>query len=132
MSEHPVIVFDGLCVLCSRSAQLVLRRDHQARFRLATVQSAAGTALCRRFGVDALDPGTMLLIENGRARRMSDAALGIADGLGWPWRAFGIFRIVPRPLRDAVYRLVARNRYRWFGRREACWVPEERWRGRLL
>jgi predicted DCC family thiol-disulfide oxidoreductase YuxK len=132
MSEGPIIVFDGNCVLCSRSAQFVLRHDRQALFRLAAVQSAAGAALCSRFGVDAVDPETMLLVEEGRVLRTSDAALGIARGLGWPWRAVGILRIVPRPLRDAVYRLVARNRYRWFGRRETCWVPEERWRERML
>lgn len=131
MEEGPIIVFDSVCVLCSRNAQFVLRRDRRARFRLAAIQSEAGAALCRRFGVDAIDPATMILIEDGRARQMSDAVLGICRGLGWPWRAFGLFRIVPRPIRDALYRWVARHRYRWFGRRETCWLPDE-WRGRML
>ena len=129
---EPIIVFDGVCVLCSRSAQFVLKHDRRARFRLAAVQSEAGTALCRQHGVDAVDPETMILIEDGRAFQMSDAALRICHGLGWPWRAFGLLRIVPRPLRDAVYRRVARNRYRWFGRRETCWLPDPQWRDRLL
>jgi predicted DCC family thiol-disulfide oxidoreductase YuxK len=132
MMEGPVILFDGLCVLCSRGAWFVLKHDRRGRFRLAAMQSEAGAALCLRFGVDAIDPATMLLIENGQALRMSNAVFGICSGLGWPWRAFGLFRIVPRPLRDAVYRLVARNRYRWFGRRETCRVPDGRWKDRML
>lgn len=132
MEEGPVIVFDGICVLCSRSAQFVLRHDRRARFRLAAVQSEAGGALCRQHGVNATDPETMILIEDGRAFQMSEAALRICSGLGWPWRAFGLLRIVPRPIRDAIYRWVARNRYRWFGRRETCWLPDEAMRGRML
>jgi predicted DCC family thiol-disulfide oxidoreductase YuxK len=132
MSGTPVILFDGLCALCSRSARFVLEHDRRGRFQLAAMQSEVGAALCQRFGVDAIDPATMLLIEDGRALRMSDAVFGICRGLGWPWRALGLFRVVPRPLRDAVYRLVARNRYRLFGRRETCWVPDDRWKDRML
>lgn len=130
--DRPVIVFDGICVLCSRSAQFVLRHDRRGIFRLAAVQSRTGAELCHRFGVDAVDPETMILIDGDRATQMSEAVLGICRRLGWPWRIFGIFRIVPRPLRDAVYRRVARNRYRLFGRRETCWVPDARWKDRML
>lgn len=135
MSEgaaRPIILFDGVCVLCTANAQFVLRHDGRGYFRLASVQSAAGRALCERFGVDPDNPDTMLVIEGERARRDSDAVLAIAEGLGWPWRAAGALRIVPRALRDALYRRIARNRYRLFGRREACWVPNPEQKERIL
>lgn len=128
----PIIVFDALCVLCSANARFVLRRDRARRFRLAALQGPVGGELCRRHGVDPADPATMILVENGRALKDSDAVLAIAAGLGWPWRAAGLLRIVPRWVRDPVYRWVARNRYRLFGRRETCWVPEPEHRQRIL
>ena len=129
---HPIVVFDGDCVLCSANARFILRRDRRRRFRLATMQGQAGAALMARFGIDPLDPETFILVEGERVRRNSDAALAIAEGLGWPWRALGVLRIVSRPVRDAVYRLVARNRYRWFGRRERCFVPTAEQVDRIL
>ncbi|MFS2111339.1 thiol-disulfide oxidoreductase DCC family protein [Sphingomonas sp. Sphisp140] len=128
----PIILFDGVCVLCTANARFVLRHDRRGHFQLASVQSEAGQALCRRFGVDPDDPDTMLVIEGGRARRDSDGVLAIAEGLGWPWRAAGVLRVVPRRWRDALYRRVARNRYRLFGKREACWVPSAEQRARIL
>ena len=129
---HPIVVFDGDCVLCSANARFILRRDRRRRFRLATMQGQAGAALMARFGIDPLDSETFILVEGERVRRNSDAALAIAEGLGWPWRALGVLRIVSRPVRDAVYRLVARNRYRWFGRRERCFVPTAEQADRIL
>lgn len=129
---HPVVVFDGDCVLCSANARFILRHDRRGRFRFATMQGEAGAALMARFGIDPLDPETFILVEGERVRRNSDAALAIAEGLGWPWRALGVLRIVPRPVRDAVYGLVARNRYRWFGRREHCFVPTAEQAERVL
>ena len=129
---HPIVVFDGDCVLCSANARFILRRDRRRRFRLATMQGQAGAALMARFGIDPLDPETFILVEGERVRRNSDAALAIAEGLGWPWRALGVLRIVSRPVRDAVYGLVARNRYRWFGRRERCFVPTAEQANRIL
>lgn len=120
MSEHPIIVFDAKCVLCTANAQFVLKRDTQGRFLLASMQGKVGSALYRRYGIDPADPETMLLVEGDRVRRDSDAVLAIYSGLGWPWRAMALFRLIPRFVRDAVYRLVARHRYRLFGRRETC------------
>ena len=120
---RPVIVFDAECILCVANAQFVLNHDRRGRFRLASVQNEAGLEIYRRFGIDPKNPDTMLVVEEGRVRRDSDAVLAICWGLGWPWRAMTVFRVVPRPMRDAVYRLVARNRHRLFGRRETCWVP---------
>lgn len=132
MSTHPVVVFDGDCVLCSANARFILRHDRPGHFRLATMQGAAGAALMERFGLDPLDPETFIVVEGERVRRNSDAALAIAEGLGWPWKVLGALRIVPRRWRDAVYLLVARNRYRWFGRREDCFIPTPEQAERVL
>ncbi len=129
---RPIILFDGVCVLCTANARFVLRHDRRGYFRLASVQSEAGQALCQRFGVDRDNPDTMLVIEGDRARRDSDAVLAIAEGLGWPWRALGALRAIPRDWRDAAYRRIARNRYQLFGKRDACWVPNSEDRERIL
>ncbi len=120
---HPIIVFDAECVLCSANAQFVLKHDTLGRFRLASMQGEVGSALYRRFGIDPANPETMVLVEGDSVLRDSDAVLAIYAGLGWPWRAMTVFRLVPHIVRDFVYRLVARNRYRLFGRRETCWMP---------
>jgi len=127
-----IVVFDALCPLCSANARFILQRDRASRFRLASVQSEAGRALYRRFALDPNDPETMLVVEGDRLHRNSDAVLAIARGLGAPWSAAGALRMVPRPLRDAAYRWIARNRYRLFGRRETCWVAASIYRDRLL
>lgn len=129
---RPIIVFDAECLLCSANAQFVLRHDRARRFLLASMQGDAGAALYRRFGIDPADPETLILVEDGRVRRDSDAVLAIWAALSWPWRAAAAFRAIPRPLRDAIYRWVARNRYRLSGRRDTCWLPDPKFRDRLL
>jgi predicted DCC family thiol-disulfide oxidoreductase YuxK len=119
----PIIVFDAECVLCSANAQFVLRHDRSRHFRLASMQNETGAGLYRRFGIDPADPSSMIVVDGDRMLRDSDAVLAIYAGLGWPWRVFSALRLVPRLLRDPVYRWLARNRYRLFGRRETCWVP---------
>jgi predicted DCC family thiol-disulfide oxidoreductase YuxK len=121
--QFPLIIFDAECVLCSANAQFVLQHDRSGRFRLTTAQGELGQALYRHFGLSTSEYETMLLLEQGRVRRDSDGVIAIAEGLGWPWRAAGVLRLVPRALRDSLYRLVARNRYRLFGRRAVCWAP---------
>jgi predicted DCC family thiol-disulfide oxidoreductase YuxK len=121
--QYPLVVFDGECVLCSANARFVLGRDRRRRFRLTTAQGPLGAALYRHFGLPSDEEGTILVIDRGRLLTDSDAALAIPAGLGWPWRIAAAARIVPRPLRDRAYRMIARNRFRWFGRRETCWLP---------
>lgn len=130
--EGPIVVFDAMCLLCSRGARFLIERDRAGIFRLASVQSAAGADLCRRFGIDPGDPESMILVEGARMLRDSDAVIAIARRLGGPWRLAGALTAIPRPLRDAAYRWVARNRYRLWGRRETCWVPGEADRERML
>ena len=129
---NPIIVFDAVCVLCSANAQFVLKHDRREHFRLASMQGEAGAALYRRFGIDPADPDTIILVEGDSVKRDSDAVLAIYAGLGWPWRAAAALRLVPRFLRDPVYRWIARNRYRLFGRRETCWLPTAEQARRVL
>jgi len=127
-----VIVFDGVCLLCSRSVRFVLRHDRAGRFRFATQQGATGQMLLRRHGLDPADPPSFLLIEDGRGHVDSDALLRVLSGLGGVWRLGALLRVIPRPLRDAAYRYVARNRLRWFGRAEQCLLPTPETRARFL
>lgn len=129
---HPLVLFDGVCNLCNRSVQTILRHDRRARFRFASLQSPLGEKLRDDLGIDRQKVDSVILVEGGRWYKESDAALRIANGLGGLWKAFGVFRLVPRPLRDAAYRLIARNRYRWFGKTETCWIPTPELRGRFL
>lgn len=131
-AEGPIIVFDAECVLCTVNAQFVLRHDRARRFRLASMQKEVGASLYRRFGIDPSDPESMIVVQGDHLLRDSDAVLAIYSGLSWPWKAVSLLRIVPRFLRDPVYRWLARNRYRIFGRRETCWVPRPEDRDRLL
>ena len=132
-AAHPIIVFDAQCVMCSANAQFVLRNDRRGYFRLASMQGEVGAALYRRFGIDPADPESLIVVDGERVLRDSDAILAIYAGLGGPWRALAtIGRLMPRFLRDPIYRWIARNRYRLFGRREVCWVPSAKDAERVL
>ncbi|MCJ2035224.1 thiol-disulfide oxidoreductase DCC family protein [Methylobacterium sp. J-068] len=131
-STGPVILFDAECVLCSANARFVLEKDRRGVFHLASMQGDVGQALYREHGMDPEDPVSLLVLEGDRVRRDSDAVLSIYERLGFPWNLLRAFRIVPAGLRDPVYRFVARNRYRLFGRRDTCWVAPERFRERIL
>ena len=130
--DGPIILFDAECVLCSAAAQFVLKLDSLGHFRLASLQSDVGAALYRRHGLDPQDPISILVIDGNRIRQDSDAVLSLYEGLGFPWRFAGVLRIVPAFLRDPVYRWVARNRYRLFGKRKTCWVAPPEYRDRIL
>ncbi|KMS51913.1 thiol-disulfide oxidoreductase [Novosphingobium barchaimii LL02] len=130
--DHPVIVFDAMCVLCSANAAFVLRHDRAGRFRLASMQGEAGAALYRRFGIDPANPETLIVVDGDIALRNSDAVLAIWAGLDHPWNALAMLRLVPRWFRDPVYRWVARHRYRVFGRRSTCWIPTAEQASRIL
>lgn len=132
VTDPAVVLFDGVCNLCSASVRFVLRRDPAGRFRFASLQSEAGRELLRRHGLDPDDLHSVVLVEDGRAYTRSDAALRIARGLGGGWPLLGALRAVPRPVRDRVYGLVAANRYRWFGKQDSCMLPTPELRERFL
>lgn len=119
----PIIIFDGKCVLCSRFVRFVLRRDRRGQFRFLAAQTPLGEALFRHFGLNTQSYETYVLLEHGVIRVKSDAALRILTALGLPWSLLKVGRIIPRPWRDALYDFVARNRFAWFGARDACYAP---------
>jgi predicted DCC family thiol-disulfide oxidoreductase YuxK len=118
-----IVLFDGVCNLCTGSVQFLLQRDRRRRFRFAALQSSAGQALLRQHGLAGDILETIVVLERGKARLRSNAALLLARRLPWPWPLLAALRILPRALRDALYTLVARHRYRWFGRTERCMLP---------
>lgn len=128
----PIILFDAECILCSANAQFVLTHDRKKRFRLAAMQGEVGSGLYRRFGIDPTNPDSIIVVDGDKMLRDSDAVLAIYAGLGWPWKALGLFRLVPRVIRDPLYLFVARNRYRIFGKRDSCRLPSPEFRDRLL
>ncbi len=133
VSVPGLILFDGVCNLCNGFVQFVIRHDPAGRFRFAALQSEAGRQVLAAHGhVGATPPETVLLLKNGRLYSHSTAVLHIERGLGWPWRALAIGLLLPASLRDAAYRFVARNRYRWFGRQESCWLPTPELQARFL
>lgn len=127
-----IVVFDGVCVLCSGWVDFLLRHDRRKQFRFAAMQTESGRALLAGNGLDPDDPLSFLLIDAKGARTDSDAVLALLTRLGWPWRAAGVLRLLPRALRDRGYRWLARNRYRWFGKKEACYLPDAETRDRFL
>lgn len=130
--DRPVIIFDGHCVLCSRSAQFVLRHDKRGTYRLLAAQTPLGHALYVHYGLDTRDYETMILIADGAPARKSEAVIRIAQGLGLPWSLAALLRILPRAWRDRLYDVLARNRFRAFGRRDTCLRPDPRWADRFL
>jgi predicted DCC family thiol-disulfide oxidoreductase YuxK len=130
-SDDDVILYDGVCVFCSRWIRFIAARDTDSRFRFTAIQSGYGTRLARAFGIDPDDPDTNAVIHGGEAYFKSDAALTVLSKLpGWGW--VRVLRLVPKGLRDAVYNLVARNRYRIFGKYEECFVPDAGLRARVM
>jgi predicted DCC family thiol-disulfide oxidoreductase YuxK len=119
-----VVLFDGVCGLCDATVRFVVGRDPEGVFVFASLQSEAARGLLAPLRVvPQAEPDTVLLIEDGRLFTHSTAAVRIARRLAWPWRVAWALVLVPRPVRDAVYRWIARNRYRWFGRKDACTRP---------
>ena len=129
--DDDVILYDGVCVFCSRWVRFVAARDVNRQFRFTAIQSGYGARLAQAFGIDPDDPDTNAVVHGGVAYFKSDAALTVLGLLrGWSW--VRVLFAVPKPLRDALYNLVARNRYRIFGKYEACFVPDAAFRDRVM
>jgi predicted DCC family thiol-disulfide oxidoreductase YuxK len=130
--ERPVLVFDGLCVLCSQGAQWVLRRDRAGRFRFTTAQSPLGQALFIHYGMDPNAYESVLLIEAGRLYVRSDVAVRVGKTLGGVWSTAVLLKASPLAWRDGAYDWLARRRFDLFGRRPVCFRPEPGWAERFL
>lgn len=127
-----VVLFDGVCNLCSNSVQFIIKRDPKARFKFASLQSAYGQAELTRFNLDPTQLHSIILVQGDTFLERSNAALEIARHLSGAWPLFYAFKVVPRFMRDPVYNWIARNRYRWFGRKNECWLPTHDLRDRFL
>ena len=131
--QYPIILFDGVCNLCNSTVQFVLKRDPEGIFFFAPLQSQIGQDLIAAFGKSGTLPDSFVLITDSEHLYIeSEAALRVAQRLGLPWSLLGGFLIVPSFIRDGVYRFIARNRYRWFGRTDTCMMPKPAWRDRFL
>ena len=130
MKEHPVILFDGVCHLCAGSVRFVIKRDPQQRFRFARLQSAVARQLLAEHDVANNGLESVVLIYKEQVYRKSRAALRILLLLNRAWPAMGVFLLVPRFIADPVYDYIGKHRYQWFGKMDACWLPEtdQRWR----
>lgn len=130
-----IVVFDGQCLLCNGWVQFLLRHDRhdrRGRFRFASIQGEAGGRMLADAGLRVEGLQTLLLVDGDRSWQHTDAILRVLHGLGWPWRLAWAAWLIPRPLRDGLYRWLARNRYRWFGRSAQCMVPDPQVAARFL
>lgn len=119
-----IVVFDAQCLLCNGWVQFLLKHDKRRQFQFAAIQGQLGRTLLTNAGLQVEGLQTLLLVKGDQSWQHTEAILRIVHALGWPWRIAGLLRLVPAPLRDRLYRWVARNRYRWFGRSEQCLLPQ--------
>lgn len=131
-TPDPLVLYDGHCNLCASSVQFVIRRDRAGIFRFASIQSDLGRALYQQHGLDPETLASFMVISHGRAFIRSDATFEVLRRCGGIWACVAWLRWIPRFVRDPVYDLVARNRYRWFGRTETCLVPTPEIRARFI
>ncbi|TDX00645.1 thiol-disulfide oxidoreductase DCC family protein [Dinghuibacter silviterrae] len=133
MEQGPLLLFDGVCNLCNRSVQFVIRHDKGKIFLFAPLQGESAKKILTELGIKETLPeqgGSVFLVDRGKLYSRSDAVLETLWILGWRWTA--VAKVLPRGLRDWVYDWIARNRYRWFGKREACMIPTPALRARFL
>lgn len=131
-NQNPVILFDGVCNFCDHAINFVLKQDKKKIFRFATLQSEAGQKLLQQHNLSTKDFDSFVLIDDGKVYKKSAASLRVMNKLPWYWREVQIFRIIPTIFRDAIYDFVARNRYKWFGKKDQCMIPTPEIRGRFL
>ena len=128
---NPVILFDGVCNFCNGAVNFIIRHDGEKKFKFAPLQSEIGQQMQAKYGIGE-DVDSIILVENDKAFTYSTAGLRVAKGLGGIWSLGYVFIIVPTFIRDYLYRLFAKNRYRLFGRQDACMLPTPDVRERFL
>jgi predicted DCC family thiol-disulfide oxidoreductase YuxK len=132
--EHPVVLFDGVCNVCNRTVNFIIDRDPEGTFRFASLQSEAGRTILQGFGrtIPVGDPATIVVVDRSRLYEQSGALLRIARHMRGAWPLLTALLVVPRPLRDVLYRWAAARRYKWFGKSDTCRVPTQELRARFL
>ncbi|MBB1094366.1 thiol-disulfide oxidoreductase DCC family protein [Rhodopseudomonas palustris] len=129
---QPLIIFDGVCNLCEYSVKFIIKNDRQARFKFVSAQSDRGKELQRLHGVNAFKDGSVILLKDDQVYVKSDAAVEIAKDLDGLWRFLHFLKCIPKPVRDLVYAIISKNRYRWFGRKNQCLLPDKNIKDRFL
>ncbi|MCF6410166.1 thiol-disulfide oxidoreductase DCC family protein [Pseudalkalibacillus salsuginis] len=126
-----ILLFDGECNLCNGIVQFVIKRDPNTKFQFAALQSETGQKLLKEYDLpNQFD--SFIMIEGGKAYQKSSAALRVVSHLNGGWRLFTVFKIIPTPIRDVIYNFIARNRYKWFGKRDSCMIPTPDIKSRFL
>ena len=132
MQIQSVIFFDGLCNLCNGAVQFIIERDTNNVYHFASLQSDFAKNELSKFDIDTAQMNSFILLENGKIYQRSTAALRVAKKLNGLWPLLYVFIIVPPFIRNAVYNYIAKNRYKWFGKQESCWVPTPELKSKFL
>lgn len=130
--DKPIILFDGVCNFCNASVNFIIRQDKKNVFRFAALQSKAGQELLAKYHLPQTQINSFILVDRGKIYKRSAAGFKVYGKLPWYWKWTQIFWIVPRFITDAVYDFVAKNRYKWFGKKEECMIPTPQVRSRFL
>lgn len=131
-TENPIVLFDGVCNLCNGAVLFIIKRDHKNKFRFASLQSSTGMGYLRLYSINEPDLYSVILIKSGNIYDRSDAVLEISRDLSGLWPILYWLKVIPAFIRNAVYKLVAKNRYRFFGRKDQCMLPTPELKARFL
>ena len=132
MTKKPVILFDGVCNLCNNAVQFIIRHDPDEKFLFASLQSEFGQQLMKHYNLPLENFNSFILLQNNKVFNKSTGALKVAKQIKGSWKLLYIFIIVPKFIRDAVYTWIANNRYKWFGKKDACMIPTPQLKARFL
>lgn len=132
ITSHPIVLFDGVCNLCNRSIQFIIERDQDKTFRFASLQSPVGQTLLKQFNLPTDQFDSFILVDKNQYYTQSSAALQVIKRFSGLWKLGYIGIVIPKRIRDWMYQFVAKNRYRWFGKRDQCWLPTPELKERFL
>ncbi|MEZ4916287.1 MAG: thiol-disulfide oxidoreductase DCC family protein [Chitinophagales bacterium] len=130
--ENNVVLFDGVCNLCNSSVQFIIKHDHKQVFKFSSLQSVFGQKILQQNNLNPTDFNSFIVLINGKLYQKSTGALKVAKQLNFPINLAYIFIIVPSFIRDGVYNFVAKNRYKWFGKRDFCMIPSPNLKNRFI
>ncbi len=130
--NNPILLFDGVCNLCNHTVQFCIERDKNAQIKYASLQSDIGQNLLKKYHLDTTSLSTVVLIENNKAYVQSDVPLRLSRIFGGFWRVLYSFVIIPKFIRDGIYDFISKNRYKWFGKQDSCWMPTPELKNRFL
>jgi predicted DCC family thiol-disulfide oxidoreductase YuxK len=132
VNDKPIILFDGVCNFCNSMVNFIIRRDKKNVFLFCALQSDSGKRLLEQYKINWKESDSFVVIENRKAWQKSNAALKLYNKLPWYWKWTQFFWVVPKFIRDGVYNFIAKNRYKWFGKKEDCMIPTPEMRGKFL